>query len=303
MLKRIVVTGATGFIGQHVIPLLQASGYEVIAVTRQAPTLKGFPDYYQIDLMDADAVFKFIKKVSASHLLHLAWNVEPGVFWHSNTNFLWLQASIHLVREFVTNGGQHVIIAGTCAEYDWQYDVCNEQTTPCKPGSLYSACKHALHGVLEQHAKKEQYRLAWGRVFFPFGSYESTEKLLPTVINGMLSQTQVQCSEGSQKRDFIHIDDVALAFSEIVRSDIHGAVNIGSGTALSIREIVTYIAQQFNSEQLIRFANSPQKIEPPLVRADMTRLINESHWKLAQTIYQRIDQTINWWEQQYENNN
>ncbi len=303
MLKRIIVTGATGFIGRQVIPLLLLSGYEVIAIARQTSVLDESLNYHQLDLMDTNEVSKLLKKCSASHLLHLAWNVEPGVFWHSNTNFLWLQASIHLVREFVNCGGQHVIIAGTCAEYDWKYGICNEQTTPCKPNSLYSACKNALHCVLDQHAKKEQYRLAWGRVFFPFGDYESPEKLIPTVIRGMLTQTLRQGSEGSQKRDFIHSEDVAKAFTEIVKSDVQGAVNIGSGSALSIREIVGYIANKFNSEQLICFADSRQLLEPPLVQADISKFIMESHWTLPKTIYQRIDQTINWWEQQHENYN
>ena len=303
MLKRIIVTGAAGFVGRNVIPLLVLAGYEVIAISRKTHVSEKSLTYRQLDLMDTDAVSQYLREASASHLLHLAWNVEPGVFWSSNTNFLCLQASIHLVREFVSCGGQHVIIAGTCAEYDWQFGICNEQTTPCKPGSLYSACKHALHCVLEQHAKKERYRLAWGRIFFPFGSYESSEKLIPTVIRGMLTQTKVQCSEGSQKRDFIHSDDVAKAFYEIVESDIQGAINIGSGTALSIREIVSYIANKFNSEQLISFADSRQLLESPLVQADMSKLIMESHWTLPNTIFQRIDQTINWWEQQHENYN
>ncbi len=303
MLKRIVVTGATGFIGRHVESLLQASGFEVIIITRHLPAFAYSENYHQLDLLNAEAVRKFFKKNSASHLLHLAWDIEPGKFWQSNTNFVWLQASIHLVREFIACGGQHVIIAGTCAEYDWQYGICNEETTPCKPVSLYSACKHALHTVLTQHAKKEKYRLAWGRVFFPFGENESPNRLLPTVIRGLINQSPVQCSEGSQQRDFIHTEDIAKAFTAIVNTNVHGPINIGSGTTLSIREIVAYIEKKFNNTQLIRFGDSQQPIERPLVQADITKLIEETNWILTQTIYQRIDQTITWWKKHYENNN
>ncbi len=292
MKPRILVTGASGFVGRHVLPLLCERDIEIFALARSSvPEITGV-NWIQLDLMQQDELQKLLRDLHASHLVHLAWYAEPGKYWQSDLNLDWLTTSIHLVRNFILNGGQHVIITGTCAEYDWHDGSCTENTTSCVPDSLYGACKHALHITLQQHAQQKGYRLAWARLFFPFGPFEPEQNLLPTIINGMLNQRPVQCSEGSQKRDFIYIEDVASALTELTLENCHGAFNIGSGNAVSIREIVSYISGKFSSENLVSFSEITTPAPPPVVQANIDRITEQSSWRPRYSLHQGIDKTI-----------
>src|SRR6267143_4821300 len=119
-MKRILLTGATGFIGRQCVPLLVARGYQVHAVSSKP--IKDNRDsvrWHQADLFDPLAVKALIGSTKPTHLLHLAWCTEPGKYWNSLENLQWVQASLGLLQEFVDNDGQRVVVAGTCAEYDW----------------------------------------------------------------------------------------------------------------------------------------------------------------------------------------
>lgn len=292
MKPRILVTGASGFIGHHVLPLLCERNIEIFALARShVPEINGV-NWIQLDLMQQDEIPKLLKDLHASHLVHLAWYTEPGKYWQSDLNLDWLTISIHLVRNFIHNGGQHIIIAGTCAEYDWHDGFCTEQTTPCVPDSLYGACKHALHIALRQHAIKNSCRLAWARLFFPFGPFQPEKNLLPTIINGMLNQMPVQCSEGSQKRDFIYIEDVASALTELTLGNYHGTFNIGSGSAVSIREIANYISSKFSDENLVSFSEITDPPPQPIVQANIERITEQSGWHPQYSLHHGIDKTI-----------
>ena len=292
MKPRILVTGASGFVGRHVLPLLCNRNIEIFALARSlVPKITGI-NWIPFDLMQQDEIPKLLQDLHASHLVHLAWYTEPDKYRQSELNLDWLTTSIHLVRNFILHGGQHVIITGTCAEYDWHDGLCTEYTTPCVPDSQYGACKHALHVALRQHALQNSYRLIWARLFFPFGPFEHKQKLLSVIINGMLNQRPVQCSEGSQKRDFIYIEDVASAVTELTLGDYHGVFNIGSGHAVSIREIVNYISGKFSSEDLVSFLEITAPPPPPLVQANMDLMTQQSGWQPHYSLHQGIDKTI-----------
>ena len=121
-MKKVLITGATGFIGRHCLPLLLAKDYEVHAVSSKVPE-KDSNDihWHHINLLEADSFSDLMSKVKPSHLLHLAWYMLPGDCWNSPENFRWLDASIRMLQLFAKHGGKRVIVTGTCAEYDWSY--------------------------------------------------------------------------------------------------------------------------------------------------------------------------------------
>ena len=303
MKRRILVTGGSGFIGRHVLSLLVDCDYEVFTITRsRLPKIKGVTSFTG-NLLNHAETARHIKQLRASHLIHLAWYTETGAFWHSDINSDWLTSSLHLVRSFVDNGGEHILIAGSCAEYDWNNGICNEATTACTQSSLYATSKHNLHCLLEQHAGIKSYQLTWARVFFPFGPFEPKAKLLPSLINSMLAQTPIQCSEGSQKRDFIYIEDVASAIVALSNGENRGAFNIGTGEAFSIREIVRYVYRNSDHSKLVSFSKLSIPPSPPLVVADITKIKRETNWRPKYNLNQGIDKTISWWEAYHEAHN
>src|SRR5688572_5048389 len=142
-MKRVLVTGASGFLGLHALPVLAARGFEVHATSlRKQPVVPGVR-WHQSNLLDEQSIARLIAEVRVSHLLHLAWCAVPGRFWTAPENLLWAGASLNLIRAFRDHGGERVVVAGTCAEYDWHAGPCREDTTPIRPATVYGRCKHA----------------------------------------------------------------------------------------------------------------------------------------------------------------
>ena len=142
MTRRILLTGASGFLGRHAVPALLDRGFEVHAATRRASCIPGIIPH-TLDLFDQVATAALMQHLRPSHLLHLAWDVTPGRFWQAPENLDWVAASLHLYRAFAAAGGRRATIAGTCAEYNWAGDQLDEGA-PLRPAMLYGVAKHAL---------------------------------------------------------------------------------------------------------------------------------------------------------------
>jgi nucleoside-diphosphate-sugar epimerase len=226
-MKRVLITGATGFIGRHCLPTLLASGYEVHTASTRA-TSANLPDVHvhQADLLEPAQVAALLANVQPSHLLHLAWYTQPGSYWTSLENIRWVQASLDLLQTFVAHGGQRVVMAGSCAEYDLSYGYCAERITPLRPTTMYGKAKHALQLLEDAFAEQTQISAAWGRLFFLYGPHEYPERLVAAVIRALLQKQPARCSHGNQIRDFLYVQDAANAFVALLESDVRGAVNI-----------------------------------------------------------------------------
>ena len=297
-MKRVLVTGGRGFIGRHCLPRLAAAGYEIHAVTNHAVAESRLGlEWHRADLFDAPGVRALIRKVSPSHLLHLAWVTEPGVYWTSPENLRWVAASLELLHAFREAGGVRAVAAGTCAEYDWSDGICTEATTPLVPATPYGAAKHALQVELGVLSAQLGLSSAWGRIFFLYGPHEHRERLVPSVIRALLSGEPARCTHGNQLRDFLHVADVADAFVSLFASTVTGAVNIGSGEPVAIREVIGRIGTKLQAPELLRFGALPTREgEPPLLVANVERLRSDLGWKPKFDLDRGLDHAIAWWK-------
>ena len=296
-MKKIILTGATGFIGWHCIPFLLSRGYEVHAVTsRDIPPDPSCIQWHTLDLLNPDQVGELVESVHPTHILHLAWYTIPDRYWTSPENLKWVQAGEHLAGEFKRCGGKRMVTAGTCAEYDWSYGYCSERVTPIKPATLYGEAKHSLHVRMDEIFKNSAISSAWGRMFFPFGPGEHPSKLVSSVVNALLLGNPAPCTEGYQVRDYLYIEDVAEAFVQVLDSTVTGPVNIGSGTPVSIREIIELIGEKTGHSNLIQYGGkSAAGPQTPTIVADNRRLLEEVGWRQKNDLASGIDKTISWW--------
>jgi nucleoside-diphosphate-sugar epimerase len=297
-MERVLITGASGFIGRCCLPGIAARAGLVHAVSRSG--LPGFPApvrAHAVDLLDARAAAGLVAEVRPTHLLHLAWFAKHGQFWASPENLRWVEASLNLLRAFAAHGGRRVVIAGSCAEYDWTGDGhCREGVTPLRPASLYGVCKDALRAVSEAYARTAGLSLAWGRVFFLYGPGEHPDRLVPSVIRSLLAGEPARCSDGTQRRDYLHVQDVAEAFVALLASDVTGPVNIGSGEGVPVAAIVRQIGASLKRPDLIRLGGLPARAgDPPLIEADTRRLREEVGWRPRLDLERGLTDAIRWW--------
>lgn len=253
--------------------------------------------WHHTNLLDVKQVVKLVGVVQPTHLLHFAWFVVPGKYQTSLENLRWVQASLDLLNAFASSGGERVVMAGSCTEYDWRYGYCSEQITPLKPPALYGSCKHALQIMLNAFTSQTGISAAWGRIFFLYGPYEHPARLVASVIGSLLNNELACCSHGNQIRDFLYVQDVAEAFVALLESDVSGPINIGSGYPVALKDIIRKIAKKVNRQDLIQLGALPTSTnEPPLVVADTRRLTKEVNWVPKYDLDQGLEETISWWK-------
>ena len=302
MKKRVLLTGATGFIGRWTVPRLLALGYEVHAadiLDVQSITRNwGGVQMHQCNLLNKLEQRHLIEEIRPSHLLHFAWDVTHGKFWHSRSNLKWVNASISLLESFSACGGQRVVMAGTCAEYDWSYGYCKENVTPLNPNTFYGVCKNSLASILLSFGQTHGVSAAWGRVFHLYGPAENRERFVPSIILGMLKNETVQCTHGNQIRDFMHVEDVAAGFVALLDSDVEGAINISSGHPVSLKSIIERVSSIAKFNGYIDFGALPSdKKDPPVLFGDASRLEGPVGFKSKYSLDEGLKAVFSYWKQ------
>ncbi|KAK6032462.1 hypothetical protein OSTOST_01405 [Ostertagia ostertagi] len=140
---------------------------------------------------------------------------------------------------------------------------------------------------------------AWGRVFSLYGPEENPARLVASVIRALLKSEVATCGNGGLVRDYAHAEDVASAFVSILESDLSGPVNIGSGDAVSLHDLVEKIAIKLEGRDLTRFRDPSlaSSGEPPLLLPDISRLLSTG-WQKKFDLDSGLDDTIAWWRRQ-----
>lgn len=284
-MKRVLVTGGTGFVGRPASAALRARGIDVVAVGRG-----------DADLLDPSTVVALCDEVRPTDLLHLAWCATPGVFWTAEENVDWLAATLRLAGAFAEAGGRRFVLGSSGAVYAPEAGACDEETSELRPTSLYGTCKLSAARQLAGGAAVLGIDVAEARLFQLYGPGEHPDRLVPSVTRALLRGDEARCTEGEQRRDFIHIGDAGEALAALVLSDLTGPVNIGTGTSATVADVVVRIAAAVGRPDRVRLgalASNPD--EPALVVAGTRRVRGELGWRPGHTLDSGLAETVEWW--------
>jgi nucleoside-diphosphate-sugar epimerase len=297
----VLVTGATGFIGERVLANLGQRDAEIHVASRKNGANAANIHWHRLDLADSAGVDALLERVRPERLVHLAWYVEHGRFWHAPENVDWVQRSLHLLRAFARAGGKRALITGTCAEYDWSAAArpLNESTSPIAPATLYGVAKDALRRLASAYANQADVDIAWARLFFLYGPREPPGRLVASVARALLRGEPAETSSGIHERDFLHVDDVAAALVALLDSSVSGPVNIASGRGVKLADVVDRIARETGRPELVRRGVLADRAEEPLTLVgDVSRLRDEVGFRPAIDIEAGIAASIECWREE-----
>jgi nucleoside-diphosphate-sugar epimerase len=295
---RVLLTGATGFIGRNCLPLLVAGHYDVHAVSRRRPSGIDEPGvtWHQTDLLRPGSATELIGRIQPECLLHLAWYAAPGKFWEARENIDWVRTSLELLAAFTDNRGKRLVCAGSCAEYAESGGECKENQTPLLPTTLYGICKHAFQTILHSSSQQTGLSSAWGRIFHLYGPHEEPSRVVAYVVNSLLRGQPALCSKGTQILDIMHVEDAASALVALLESGLQGPVNIGSGRPVPLRTVLKEIGQQLGRPELIHLGARTSSTDHVQIWANTRRLVEEVGWKPRYDLSHGIEQAIRFWQ-------
>lgn len=296
-MKKIFVTGGSGFIGNYVLKELLVRDYDIhIATHTSRPSVPQEITQHRLDLMSKEQVISFFNEHQFDTLCHLAW--YTGSKCHSsNSNIDWSIASLTLLKAFAESGGRHFLGAGSVSEYDFAYGYLREDETPLASPSLYGQCKASLYNMGKRYCLQNDITFQWARIFNLYGPNEKPTRLMPSVINAILRDEAVRVSDCLKYQDYLHVMDTARAIVAVLESPVQGAVNICSGAPTQLRVIVKTIAQLLHYTKPIQWGAIPSAFGDSLVVGNNERLVQEVGWEQKIPLEEGLQMTINWWRE------
>ncbi len=239
---KVLVTGATGFIGRYVANELLRHEHHVIATSRNLDKARSYEWFSQVEYIPCDLnvaqenFFQFFQQPDL--LIHLAWEGLPNYkdLFHFEKN---LFPNYQFLKNMLEHGLKHIVVTGTCFEYGTQSGPLSEDMET-KPDNPYALAKDCLRKFLEQLQKKIDFDLKWIRLFYMYGKGQSPNSIL-SQLDGALEkgETSFNMSGGEQLRDYLPVEKVAECIIKIaMQSKVKGIINCCSGVPISIRKLV-----------------------------------------------------------------
>ena len=298
----ILLTGATGFLGSHILDKLVKNGYNVAILKRswsdtwRINHLLSQIKVFNLDLTSLEEIFQSIRPEYIVHLATLYSKFDSDVDLDSmhKANVLF---PVELLEVGIKYGLKGFINTGTFFEYDCSQQPVNEDS-PISSFNLYAQTKLDFELILKPYAG--QININTFRIFSPYGERDNN-KLIPMLIQKALSKQEIQLSDGMQKLDFIYAVDVSNAYMKALKVMLlkeelgsYNIYNLGSGIPTSVREVVSVIEQNLGEHLNVVWGN-PSTIDIPIAYADIFKIKKELLWTPGYSIHQGIANTIDFY--------
>ena len=293
---KVLITGASGFLGTHLVQRLCPISGEVHATSRtQRPTLKGGPLWWQTNLEDLGAVrslFANVKPDIIFHMSGLASAIQTVEFVLPTFHSL-LTSTVNLLTVATEVGCQRVVLAGSLNEPQSE----DPEMIPSSPyaaakwaGSAYGRMFHALYGT----------PLVIVRTFMTYGPGQDSRKLIPSVVLSLLQGESPKLSSGQWNADWIYINDVIDGFLAAAQMpQIEGAMfDLGSGALVTVRELVEKLVKIVGCSTRPLFGALPDRAFEPARKAEIRKTFEKLGWNPKVSLESGLQQTVEWYRAQ-----
>lgn len=284
-MKKIVVTGATGFIGIHIIEKLLVNGYEVYAVVRpNSRNLNRLPQHnnlkcLEIEICDIKNILTIIRGPIEA-FFHLAWEGTRAPYRDDKIlqqkNYY---GAVDAMETAIALQAKCFIGSGSQAEYG-KFNGRVDESYPCNPVTEYGKAKYEAYCKLLQMSGQTETKFIWTRIFSAYGKFDYPQTLIMSCVDKMKKNETLQMTECVQYWDYIYVDDAAEAFVKFLKADCKdGVYNIASGKARPLKEYVEEIRKILGSESVIEYGAVPYGKEGPIS---------------FQPVIKKMEETLNW---------
>lgn len=291
-MKRVVVTGATGFVGRSVVEAFLGCTEDIKIFCLYKGASPALDDrrfvWIECDLEDISTHQQLMNEIKPTHCIHLAWYVPPKEFWHASKNIDWIYVSAKFFEAFCAAGGKYFLGAGSIAEYDMSGGNLDEKLTPLLPNSLYGEAKKTLFLLLQQ-IKRQNYPqvvLLWARIGYFFGESQPQEKLFTKVFKSLLLEDNLKVMAATTRRPYAHIKYLGQALLKALFSIEHDMIfNVSSSSTYSLEQIVEALAKSLakGSSPIIYGGYKPPLCEPEKIEISVKNFEDTVKWSIPDT--------------------
>lgn len=304
-MKKILVSGATGFVGANLVRRLIYENYKIFILKRKNSNIWRVKDLiakistFDIDLLEEQNLFKLVHKIKPNVIFHLAnlglyGNIDSPIDESIKVNLL---GTVNLIESTNELDYECFINTGSSSEYGSK-DVPMKESDYCEPSTNYALSKLAGTLYAKSYAKQNKKPLATLRLFSPFGPFDHPSRFITQTILKMLKDENILIKNPNDFRDYIFIDDVIEAYiCCIKKSDkLSGEVfNVGRGKQIAIKDLVEMLAKLigFKGKIIYQDKSSDNK---KMWQADILKAKYKLGWQPEKTITQGLEKTVDWFK-------
>ena len=304
-MKRIILTGASGFVGANLARRLLHDGHELHLFLRRnhhlwrIAAIQNDVQLHETDLSDEESLVRIVESIRPEWIFHLAaygaYSTQTDLRRMVWTNIL---GTMNLVQACLKTGFEAFVNTGSSSEYGFK-DHAPAEDESLEPNSPYAVTKASATLFCRHIARSRQVHLPTLRLYSIYGPYEEPSRLIPTLIVHGLNCKLPPLVSPETARDFVYVDDVVEAYLLAATQssfEEYGAVyNVGSGIQTTLREVVEVARRVMNIEDEPEWGSMPaRQWDTQVWISDSSKIRNALGWQPRFTLEQGLRATINW---------